>query len=83
MKKVFRVTVSKEIWMLADSDREAEREARFCADDDLATWDAFAVEVKSANQIPEGVKKSVIWGTEDEITVVEAIKVSNVKDLID
>lgn len=73
-KKVYRVTVSKEIWILAHDESEAEREAKFCADDDLASWEAFAVEVKTPSSVPPGVKSSLVWGSQDEITVVEAIQ---------
>lgn len=74
MEKVYRVTVSKEIWVLANSPSEAEIDAKFHADDDIAAWNAFAVEVKSIKNIPDKKKNSLIWGTDNEITVVEAIE---------
>lgn len=70
-KKIFRVTVSKEVWLIADSSQEAEVDALYCADDDPASWNAFAVEVKSKNNIPDKKQNAPIWGAEDEVTVVE------------
>lgn len=73
MEKVYRVTVSKEVWVLANSHSEAELEAKFYADDDIAAWNSFAVEVKTIDKVPDKMKNVLLWGTDDEITIVEAL----------
>lgn len=57
--------------MIAESAQEAEVDALYHADDDPASWNAFAVEVKSRNSIPDKKQSAPVWGAEDETTVVE------------
>lgn len=73
--KVFRVEVSKEMYVLAEDFYAAEAIAIENVDDEISEWGAHGHELKSVNEVPADERECRIWCEGDEeITIAEAFE---------
>ena len=72
MKKLYSVEVSKEIWVTADDEIQACEIASKVVNEDGAQWLATSYLVEKDSAIPDDVRESLVWGTDNDTTVIDA-----------
>ena len=72
MKKLYSVEVSKEVWVTADNEIQACEIASKVVNEDGAQWLATSYLVEKDSAIPDEVRESLVWGTEKDLTVIDA-----------
>jgi hypothetical protein len=67
--KLFKVTVSKDVYVMADDQEAAEKMAIANVNADLSKWQTFTFLINSCSQLPDHVLGAFFWGLDEDVTI--------------
>jgi hypothetical protein len=70
-RRLYAVTVSKLLYVVAETSGDAECIATENADDDVGEWEADATELRAEDAVPAEDARGYPWGIKEEVTIAE------------
>jgi len=70
-KSLFKVNVSKDIFVMADSMEEAERLAVLNRDEECSEWKTSSFLINNSSNISEEILDTLFFGIDEDVTIRE------------